>query len=75
MTNTRLEMIFLTEEGKKATVSVQDPKEDLTSQEVETVMDLITSKDVLTVKGKKFEQIVGARLVTRGVEEILQVNP
>ncbi|MFA5537108.1 MAG: DUF2922 domain-containing protein [Bacillota bacterium] len=75
METTRLEMIFFTEEGKKATISIQDPKEDVTAQEVETVMGLIVDKDVLTSKGKKLEQIASARLVTRGVEEILPVNP
>lgn len=75
METTRLEMIFLTEEGKRAVISVQEPKEDVTAQEIETVMDLIVTKDVLTSKGKRLDQIVGARLVTRGVEELLQVNP
>ncbi len=75
METTKLEMIFLTEEGKKATISVQDPKAEVTAQEVENVMDLLVAKDVLTSRGKKLVQIASARLVTRGVVEILPVNP
>ena len=75
MVTTRLELIFLTEEGKRATISIQDPKEELTPQEVEAVMDQIVEKDVFTSKGNKLTQIMGARIVTRGVEDILEVNP
>lgn len=70
MANARLEMIFRNEEGNRVTISVQEPKMDLTPQEVQAAMELIVSGNVFTSSGGDLASIVGARVVTRGVEEL-----
>jgi hypothetical protein len=68
--NARLEMIFRNEDGNRVTISVQEPRTDLTPQEVQEAMELITSNNVFTSNGGDLVSIESARLVTRDVEEL-----
>lgn len=70
MANARLEMIFRNEDGNRVTISVQEPRTDLTPQEVQEAMELITSNNVFTSNGGDLVSIESARLVTRDVEEL-----
>jgi hypothetical protein len=65
-----LEMIFENTLGKNARVSVPDPKEDLDPQEVKTAMDAILAGNIFTTPGGDMEKILGARIVSREVEEL-----
>lgn len=70
MANARLEMIFRNEEGNRFTLSVQEPKVDLTPQEVQEAMDLIVSNNVFASNGGDLVSVIGARMVTRDVVEL-----
>ena len=57
-----LEMVFLSEGGKEVSLSIADPKENLTMAEVKTVMDNIIAKQVFTSKTGDLAKIVEARI-------------
>ncbi|MGF7184531.1 hypothetical protein GGQ84_000615 [Desulfitispora alkaliphila] len=69
-TVTRLEMIFTHSGGGRVTVPVQDPREDLTGEEVEQVMQEIIERGVFEAAGADLVAIQSARIVTREVEPI-----
>ncbi len=48
MTKRSLRMVFETNLGGTMTITLADPKEDLTPAEIEGVMDLIISKNVFS---------------------------
>jgi len=66
-----LELIFKNEAGKNARLSVRDPKEDLTPQEVEDFMNNIIAKNVFETSGGDLVEIVGARLIQREVVDLI----
>ena len=47
----RLVMTFVTEGGTKVSISLNDPKEDLTANGVETAMDGIIAANIFTTTG------------------------
>ncbi|EIW20897.1 MULTISPECIES: DUF2922 domain-containing protein [Pelosinus] len=57
-----LEMVFRSEGGKEVTLSIADPKENLTLAEVTTVMEDIIAKQVFESKTGDLSQIVEARI-------------
>jgi len=57
-----LEMVFRSEGGKEVTLSIADPKENLTLAEVKTVMEDIIAKKVFESKTGDLSQIVEARI-------------
>lgn len=65
-----LEMVFENTEGKNARVSMPDPREDLTPQEVKTAMDTIVAGNIFKTAGGDMVKILGARIVSREVEEL-----
>jgi hypothetical protein len=70
MNKSRLELIFRTDVDKKAKISIDNPKEDLTEVEIRSCMENIISKNIFKPKSGSFVEIEGARIVTTGVEEI-----
>jgi hypothetical protein len=66
-----LEMIFENVEGKKSRISVNDPREDLTSEDVQTAMDTIVAKNIFNTSGGDIVKAVSARIVVKDVVEIL----
>lgn len=46
-----LRMVFSTQNGSTFTVTLPQPREDLTAAEVETVMDQIVSDNIFTTTG------------------------
>ena len=64
MTKT-LEMVFRNSSGKTVTLSMPDPKEDITLAQVEAVMDEIVAKKVFTSKAGELSQVVEARIASR----------
>jgi hypothetical protein len=55
-------MVFRSEGGKDVTLSIADPKENLTLAEVRTVMEDIIAKQVFESKTGNLSQIVEARI-------------
>jgi len=69
----RLELIFQNVAGRRTTLAVQDPRDDLTAEEVMTAMELIISRNIFTSPGGDLAAITGARVVTRDVQDIVTV--
>ncbi|MEG0449621.1 MAG: DUF2922 domain-containing protein [Lysinibacillus sp.] len=63
-----LEMQFTTAAGKTSTITVDVPKENLTSSEVQGVMQTIIDQNVFEIEAAAFVAIKGARIVERQVE-------
>lgn len=70
MYTTRLELIFEDTDGKKMTVGLDNPREDLESEEVKKVMDDILKANIFRNKNRELRSIVSARIVTREVEDL-----
>lgn len=70
MEKSKLELIFKNNEDKKITLSVDDPKADLTGLEVKTAMDTLVAKNIFAYDGGGMVATVGARLVTTTVEDL-----
>ncbi|GEA16550.1 hypothetical protein E308F_27960 [Moorella sp. E308F] len=71
MLTKRLELIFQNAAGRRTTLAVQDPRDNLTEAEVRAVMDLILARNIFTSPGGDLTAIVGARIVTRDVTDII----
>ncbi|SOC37193.1 DUF2922 domain-containing protein [Ureibacillus acetophenoni] len=65
-----LEMRFNTANGKTLTLTVSEPKEDITPAEVATVMQTIIDQDVFHSEGFALVSINQARIVERNVSEL-----
>ena len=66
-----LELIFKNQAGKNARLSIKDPREDLTPQEVEALMNDIIAKKIFETPGGDLVEIVGARLVQKDVLDLI----
>ena len=54
----KLLMTFMTEYGRKVSLFVTDPREDVTEAEIKAVMDLIVEKNIFAPSG---EDIISAK--------------
>ncbi len=70
MDRTKLEMNFLDEGGRKFTLSVDDPRIDLTDEEVRTVMDEIVSSNIFFTQAGDLVAPDSARIITTTIEEL-----
>ncbi|NLW39973.1 MAG: DUF2922 domain-containing protein [Tissierellia bacterium] len=70
MDRTKLEMNFLDEGGRKFTLSVDDPRIDLTDEEVRTVMDEIISSNIFFTQAGDLVAPDSARIITTTIEEL-----
>ena len=57
-----LEMVFRNESGKSVTLSLLEPKDDLTLTEVNSVMQDIIAKNVFSTTSGDLVQVVEARI-------------
>jgi len=57
-----LEMVFRNESGKTVTLSLLEPKDNLTLTEVSTVMQAIISKNIFSTASGDLVQVVEARI-------------
>ena len=62
-TKKRLVMNFKTTGDKKVSISVDDPRDDLTEFEVKAAMTLILSSNVFLPNGDELAALVDARIV------------
>ncbi len=63
-----LQMIFSNTDGRNTTVSVSDPRADLSATEVEDVMDAVINRNIFTTTGGDIERKVRAQIVSRTVD-------
>ncbi|MFC7364918.1 MULTISPECIES: DUF2922 domain-containing protein [Bhargavaea] len=66
-----LELIFRTAGGKRMTFSVDEPKEGLTEPEVRQAMQEVIDSGVFGTDGHPLESAEAARIVSRGVTDII----
>ncbi|MBU5337264.1 DUF2922 domain-containing protein [Intestinibacter bartlettii] len=62
--NKKLVMIFKNSAGKKVTISIEDPKDDLTEEQIKNAMDTIVAKNVFKKNDYALVEAVGAQIVT-----------
>lgn len=72
MEKKKLELEFLSEGRKKYTITVDDPKSDLTQEEVKTAMEAIIKDNIFTVSLANLAEAVEARIVTTSVEKLTE---
>jgi len=70
----KLEMIFVNAAGKKTKISVDDPRSDLTSQEVQTVMNDIIARNIFNSTGGDLVSIDSARIVSKDINVLLSTQ-
>lgn len=68
-TTTRLIMTFKTELDKKVSLSVDNPREDITEEEISDAMTLILTKDIFQPNGVSLVSMVEAKVVTTDTTE------
>ena len=59
----KLVMTFLTDGDKKVSLSVDDPREDVTEAEIKACMDLVVSKNIFAPNGGSLVKAVDAKVV------------
>ena len=64
--NKRLVMTFKTTDDKKVSLSVDDPREDITESEIKSAMDLVVSKNIFAPNGADIASRVDAKVVITG---------
>ncbi|TWT09198.1 DUF2922 domain-containing protein [Planomicrobium sp. CPCC 101079] len=64
-----LELIFETVAGKGVTLSVEEPREDVTASELLAGMQSIITQNIFEVEGASFALAKGARIIERNVVE------
>lgn len=71
MPSKRLELIFQNVAGRRITLVIQEPRENLTETGVRAVMELILARNIFTSPGGDLTAITGARIVSRDVVDII----
>ena len=61
--NKKLVMTFKTTDDKKVSLTVDNPKEDLTEEEVKTCMERIKEKNIFAHGGADLASLVSAKVV------------
>jgi len=67
----RLELVFQNAAGRRTVLTVQEPRPDITADEVKAAMELIVARDVFTSPGGDLVAVVGARLVSRETVDLI----
>ena len=68
-TTKRLIMTFLTELGRKISISLDDPREGISEEEVVAAMNLIVDKNIFTPYGSELVSSVEAKIVLTDTQE------
>jgi hypothetical protein len=66
-------MAFLSQGGKNVTLSLDNPRNDLTAAEVQTAMDLIIARNIFTSSGGDLVTKVNARIIDTTTTELFSV--
>ncbi|WP_373600484.1 DUF2922 domain-containing protein [Paraclostridium bifermentans] len=68
-TKRRLVMSFKSDLDKTVSISVDDPRENLTEAEIKVVMDMIVEKNIFAPNGADIVQTVEAKIVVTDTTE------
>ena len=66
----KLVMGFLTVEGAKTSINIDEPKDELTGTEVRAVMESVIAENVFNIPKGDLAEVKSARIITT-TEEIL----
>ncbi|MBE3580257.1 MAG: DUF2922 domain-containing protein [Thermoanaerobacteraceae bacterium] len=69
----RLELVFQNAAGRRTVLTVQEPRSDITADEVRAAMELIVARNVFTSPGGDLVAVAGARLVSRETVDLISV--
>ena len=59
----RLIMTFKTDDDKKISLSVDDPREDVSEAEIKSAMDLVVAKNIFAPGGEDIVEALEAKVV------------
>ena len=62
-TNTKLLMTFKNEDGAKVSLSMLDPRENITEEEIRNVIELIVAKNIFAPNGLDLVEAIDAKVV------------
>ena len=65
----RLLMTFKTSDDKKVSLSIDDPREDITETEIKSAMDLVVEKNIFAPNGGNIVATVEAKVVVTDTTE------
>ena len=65
----KLMMTFKTDEDKNVSISLDDPRQNLTEQEIQNAMNIILNNDIFAPNGETLVSLVGAKIVETGTTE------
>lgn len=68
-TKKRLIMSFMSTLGRKISISVDDPREDITESDIKACMDLIVAKNIFAPNGADIASTVDAKIVLTDTSE------
>lgn len=68
-TKKRLLMNFMSELDRKVSIAIDDPREDITEDEIKEVMDLIVEKNIFAPNGADLVDTVEAKIVVTDTTE------
>ncbi|MEG2789243.1 MAG: DUF2922 domain-containing protein [Romboutsia sp.] len=68
-TKKKLVMSFMTVLGRAISISVDDPRENITEAEIKACMDLIVSKNIFNHYDSEIEKAVEAKIVVTDTTE------
>ncbi|MBP3931958.1 MAG: DUF2922 domain-containing protein [Peptostreptococcaceae bacterium] len=68
-TKKRLLMTFMSELDRKVSIAIDDPREDITEDEIKEVMDLIVEKNIFAPNGADLVDTVEAKIVVTDTTE------
>ena len=70
MTETKkLVMVFKNSVGKNVSISIDDPKDNITETEIKTTMELIVEENIFKKNDYAFVEAVEAKIVTTDTTE------
>ena len=67
--NNKLVMTFKNRIGKNVTLSTDDPRDDLTEEQIKAVMELIIEKNIFKKNNHTFVEAVDAQIVNSQINE------
>ncbi|MFR6018311.1 MAG: DUF2922 domain-containing protein [Paraclostridium sordellii] len=65
----KLLMTFNTKIGRKISISIDDPKNDITEAQIKECMDLIVAKNIFAPYGSEIESAQEAKIVVTDTSE------
>ena len=68
-TKRRLLMTFLTGVGRKVSIGVDDPREDISEIEIKNFMDMVVEKQIFNPNGAEIVAAVEAKVVVTDTTE------